>query len=63
MDRTHGSFGSFAESSDYDHGDDEPRHDDRPASIGQDERRMQVRAYNLWAGLLGNRNYPSIDEL
>lgn len=63
MDRTHGSFGSFAESSGYDHDDEEPADDERPASIGTDERRMQVRAYNLWAGLLGNRNYPAIEDL
>jgi len=34
-----------------------------PAAIGQDERRMQVRAYNHWASLLGNRNFPSIRDL
>ena len=63
MDRTHGSFGSFAESADYDQTDDEIGREAPPPSIGQDERRMQVRAYNLWAGLLGNRKYPSIDDL
>ena len=25
-----------------------------PHQVGQDERRMQVRAYNYWAGLLGD---------
>ncbi|MEO0872515.1 MAG: hypothetical protein AAFY19_11265, partial [Pseudomonadota bacterium] len=34
-----------------------------PAAIGQDERRMQVRAYNHWASLLGERTYPSIEDL
>ncbi len=34
-----------------------------PESIGQDERRMQVRAYNHWAGLLGERMFPLIDDL
>ncbi|BDW81028.1 hypothetical protein MACH24_04660 [Erythrobacter sp. Dej080120_24] len=34
-----------------------------PEAIGQDERRMQVRAYNHWAGLLGDANFPSIEEL
>ena len=34
-----------------------------PASIGQDERRMQVRAYNHWAGLLADRNFPLIEDL
>jgi hypothetical protein len=31
--------------------------------IGQDERRMQVRAYNYWAGLLGKRRFPLPDRL
>lgn len=34
-----------------------------PEAIGHDERRMQVRAYNHWAGLLGDRMFPSIDDL
>jgi hypothetical protein len=34
-----------------------------PESIGQDERRMQVRAYNHWAGLLGERMFPRIDDI
>lgn len=34
-----------------------------PPAIGQDERRMQVRAYNYWAGLLGDQNLPSADAL
>lgn len=28
-----------------------------------DERRMQVRAYNFWASLLGQRNFPLIADL
>ncbi len=31
-----------------------------PPAIGQDERRMQVRAYNLWAELLADRCFPDI---
>lgn len=31
-----------------------------PPPIGQDERRMQVRAFNLWANLLANRSFPDI---
>lgn len=31
--------------------------------IGRDERRMQVRAYNHWASLLDDRNFPSIEDL
>ncbi|WP_022683001.1 hypothetical protein [Sphingobium bisphenolivorans] len=36
---------------------------DTPPAIGSDERRMQVRAYNYWASLLGERNLPSIEDL
>ncbi len=34
-----------------------------PNPVGQDERRMQVRAYNHWASLLGDRAFPSIEDL
>ncbi|MFB0611959.1 hypothetical protein [Aurantiacibacter poecillastricola] len=34
-----------------------------PPGIGNDERRMQVRAYNFWASLLDDRNLPAIDDL
>ncbi len=34
-----------------------------PPSIGTDERRMHVRAYNYWASLLRDRAYPSIEDL
>lgn len=34
-----------------------------PAIVGQDERRMQVRAYNFWASLLDGRNFPSVEDL
>ncbi|MEN9718689.1 MAG: hypothetical protein RIQ99_1567, partial [Pseudomonadota bacterium] len=46
-----------------DRGEDEIERDAPPASVGQDERRMQVRAYNHWAGLLGTRNFPRIVDL
>ena len=36
---------------------------DPPASVGVDERRMQVRAYNHWASLLADRAYPSVEDL
>jgi hypothetical protein len=36
---------------------------DAPAPVGVDERRMQVRAYNYWASLLGDRAYPSVEDL
>lgn len=34
-----------------------------PPMIGQDERRMHVRAYNFWAKLLKGRSFPAIDSL
>ncbi len=34
-----------------------------PTSVGVDERRMQVRAYNHWASLLSDRAYPSVEDL
>jgi hypothetical protein len=34
-----------------------------PPAIGQDERRMQVRAYNFWTAQLGEGNYPNVEEL
>lgn len=34
-----------------------------PHAIGQDERRMQVRAYNHWASLLGESMFPNIEDL
>jgi hypothetical protein len=39
------------------------RRDLPPDAIGQDERRMQVRAYNHWASLLGDRMFPNIEDL
>lgn len=39
------------------------RRDLPPESIGQDERWMQVRAYNHWASLLGERMFPNIEDL
>lgn len=36
---------------------------DNPVSVGVDERRMHVRAYNFWVSLLNGRAYPSIEDL
>ncbi|WP_311270698.1 hypothetical protein [Sphingobium sp. WCS2017Hpa-17] len=36
---------------------------DAPPAVISDERRMQVRAYNYWASLLGDRTLPSIEDL
>ncbi|RGP41957.1 hypothetical protein BPTFM16_02266 [Altererythrobacter insulae] len=66
MDRLSGHFDApdFTDASnDYDLGDEDYARDLPPAAIGQDERRMQVRAYNHWASQLGERNFPSIEEL
>ncbi|MEO1730166.1 MAG: hypothetical protein AAFR64_05465 [Pseudomonadota bacterium] len=73
MDTLRGNFGSgeYDDRHDFDasdeldaamHGEEAPR-DLPPAAIGQDERRMQVRAYNHWAGLLGDHTFPSIEDL
>lgn len=66
MDRLGGFYGSREAEDDFDdriveddHADIEPP----PAPVGQDERRLQVRAYNHWASLLGDRNFPLIDDL
>ncbi|MET0363638.1 MAG: hypothetical protein ABW169_03195 [Sphingobium sp.] len=34
-----------------------------PPMVRFDERRMHVRAYNYWTSLLGERRFPSIEEL
>ena len=36
---------------------------DLPPMIGTDERRMHVRAYELWLSLLNGRDYPGIEDL
>lgn len=71
MDRFGGTFGEHGDAFD----DAEPREfEDAPSAIdaaplappspvGQDERRMQVRAYNHWASLLGEGNFPRICDL
>lgn len=46
-----------------DSAEDEAYREAPPLAIGQDERRMQVRAYNHWAAQLEDRNYPSIETL
>ncbi|QUL37207.1 hypothetical protein [Erythrobacter sp. JK5] len=66
MDTLRGAFDSGNEADD---GDDWGAHEEGssreipPEAIGQDERRMQVRAYNHWASLLGDRSFPSIEDL
>lgn len=51
---------------DTDHNDNDvgdSGHDTHRLSIGTDERRMHVRAYNHWVSLLHGRAYPSIEDL
>jgi hypothetical protein len=70
MDTLRGNFdGGFPadESQDWDADTTAPEEENLrelpPEAIGQDERRMQVRAYNHWASLLGEANFPSIEDL
>ena len=70
MDTLRGKFGSpdWDDETDADtYGEDE-REDGMaveppPSPVGQDERRMQVRAYNFWASLLADRSLPNIEDL
>ena len=65
MDSYRGSFTDQL-STGYDAGedlyDDEIGIEPPPPPVGQDERRMQVRAYNHWASLLGDSNFPAIAD-
>ncbi|MEP3759573.1 MAG: hypothetical protein ABJM62_08330, partial [Marinomonas sp.] len=66
MDTLRGTFdrdNAIDEGDDFDLGQEDVGAQLPPASIGQDERRMQVRAYNHWASLLGDSNFPSIEDL
>ena len=51
----------FAALADYPESDEQRTGSLSP--VGQDERRMQVRAYNHWASLLADRNFPAIEDL
>jgi len=69
MDRLGGEFGAFGAGRDFDDSDeggyaDDGAHSNPPPSpVGQDERRMQVRAYNHWSSLLGGESLPHIEDL
>ena len=66
MDNLHGRLSDSALPYSDDHFDtaeDDTGRELPPAAIGQDERRMQVRAYNFWASMLDNRSFPSVDDL
>lgn len=43
--------------------DDDEGAIETPPIIGQDERRMHVRAYNFWTMLLEDRQFPNIEDL
>ena len=63
--RNHGELGDqdTASAPDYSAYEDDDGAVEAPPAIGQDERRMHVRAYNFWAGLLGDRQFPSVEDL
>ena len=69
MDTLRGTFDPDAtadrgwDASEEDSAESAQRRDLPPEAIGQDERRMQVRAYNHWASLLGERMFPNIEDL
>ena len=67
MDTYRGNFidltGAGEDLPDIDFVEDEAALEPPPSPVGQDERRMQVRAYNHWASLLDNRNFPSVEDL
>jgi len=50
-----------ADSADNDMNDDAVMDDSH--GFGTDERRMHVRAYNHWVMLLGEKSFPSVDDL
>ena len=66
MDNLHGRLSDNALPYSDDHFDaaeDETSRELPPAAVGQDERRMQVRAYNFWASMLDNRSFPRVEQL
>ena len=65
MDTLRGYFSGSDSGDDreYDLAEDDVGSEPPPSPVGQDERRMQVRAYNFWASLLSDRQFPAIDEL
>lgn len=68
MDTLRGTFGSSEPDDAVDLDDTPDRGRDEAAAvtttaIGNDERRMQVRAYNHWASQLEDRMFPLIEDL
>lgn len=66
MDTYRGNYMDSTSADDWpeiDLSEEETPREPPPAPVGQDERRMQVRAYNHWASLLDDRSFPSIEDL
>ena len=63
MENLRGEYGDTAYGSDGYSIDDESTDDVLLPQIGADERRLQVRAYNFWASMLGDRAMPHVDDL
>ncbi|WP_408586802.1 hypothetical protein [Novosphingobium sp.] len=55
--------GFDTERQDYELAEDDHPIESPPPAVGQDERRMQVRAYNFWASLLGTGPFPPVASL
>lgn len=73
MDGLRSQFGEYGDSEEVGYGSEGTRISGEEAQAPQppqvsplsssDERRMQVRAYNFWAGMLGNSSLPSVEDL
>ena len=70
MDNVRGNFGAYdGPTSDSfgtgpgDQADNDVMHENPPPVFGNDERRMQVRAYKFWASLLEDRSFPHVEDL
>ncbi len=63
MEGLRGNFGATDNYSAEESVEEDIGHEAPPPEIGKNERRMQVRAYNFWAALLDDRNFPNISNL
>jgi hypothetical protein len=58
------SLRAFGDEAEYGQAlDEEEAAIEAPPEIGNDERRMHVRAYNYWVSLLDGKAYPSVQDL
>jgi hypothetical protein len=63
-DRLMDSLRAFGDEAEYGQApDEEEAAIEAPPEIGNDERRMHVRAYNYWVSLLDGKPYPSVKDL